>query len=83
MVFLIVQCLRRSDDDALSCVDAHRVEIFHIAYSDRVVETIPYDFIFDLLPSGQVFLDEDLRSSAQCFFGAQGQFLLIADFSRA
>ena len=48
------------DDYALPCVDAHGVEVLHVADDDAVVRGIPHDLVLVLLPSEDALLDEDL-----------------------
>ena len=57
VIFLIRQGLTRRHDDTLARVDAHRIEIFHIADGDAVVVVVANDFIFDFFPAGQIFLN--------------------------
>ncbi len=60
VVLLVRQRLRRGDDDALPGVDAHGIEVLHVADRDAVVGPVPDDFVLDLLPAVEVLLDEDL-----------------------
>ena len=60
VVFGVGQGLRGRDDDALARVDAHRVEVLHVADRDAVVVRVADDLVFDLLPAFEVFLDQDL-----------------------
>ena len=60
VVFGVGQRLGRGDDDALARVDAHGVEVLHVADGDAVVVGVADDLVFDFLPAFQVFLDEDL-----------------------
>src|SRR5713226_4794556 len=41
-------------------MDPHRIHVFHVAYDDAIVITIPHDLVFDLLPLLEVFLNQDL-----------------------
>ena len=64
LVLLVVERLRRRDDDGLARVDAHRVEVLHVADGDAVVAAVADDLVLDLLPAAQVLLDEHLRHAA-------------------
>ena len=64
VVFLVVQRLPRGHDDGLARMDAHRVEVFHVADSDAVVAPVPHDLVFDLFPAPQALLDQHLGHAA-------------------
>ena len=64
LVLLVVQGLSRRDDDRLAGVNAHRVEVLHVADGDAVVLLIADDLVLDLLPAAQIFLDKDLLDAA-------------------
>ena len=64
LVLLVVEGLRRRDDDGLARVDAHRVEVLHVADGDAVVAAVADDLVLDLLPAAQVFLDQHLANAA-------------------
>ena len=50
IIVLIGQCLGRSHDYALSCMDAERVEILHVADCNTIVIFVPDYLIFNLFP---------------------------------
>ena len=56
----IGQRLRRRDHDGVPGVDAHRVEVLHVADRDAGIGRIPHHLVLDLLPSPQRALDQDL-----------------------
>ena len=60
LVLLVVQGLRGRDDDRLARVDAHRVEVLHVADRDAVVPRVADDLVLDLLPAAQALLDQHL-----------------------
>ena len=60
-------------------MDAHRVEVFHVADGDGIATAIADDFILDLFPAGQVFFDEDLRYCLQYFADALFELLGVFD----
>src|SRR5665213_4323036 len=78
MVLGIGERLRRGDDDGLAGVDTHRVDIFHVAYRDAIVERIADDLVFDLFPAAQIFFDQDLRCDAKSFGRSLSEFFSIA-----
>ena len=52
--------LRGRDHDRVARVDAHRVEVFHVADRDAGVCCIAHDLVLDLLPTPQRPLDQHL-----------------------
>ena len=60
LVFLVGQGLRRRDDDGVAGVDAHRVDVFHVADGDARIAAVAHDLVLDLLPAEERSLDEDL-----------------------
>ena len=45
-------------------MDAHRIEVLHVADGDAVVATVANDLVLDLLPAAQAFLHQHLASAA-------------------
>jgi hypothetical protein len=62
VVFAVGERLARRHHDALARMDAHRVEVLHVADHDAVVEAVAHHFVFELLPADEVFLDQHLRA---------------------
>ena len=60
LVILVREGEAGSHDDALSCMDSHRVEVLHVAYDDAVVGGIAHDLVLVLLPAEDALLDQDL-----------------------
>ena len=54
------QCLGGSNDDALACMYAERVEVLHVADSDAVVEAVAHHLILHFLPSSEALLHQHL-----------------------
>ena len=54
----------RGHDDGLARVDAHRVEVLHVADGDAVVAPVAHDLVLDLLPAAQALLDQHLGHAA-------------------
>ena len=46
-------------------MDAHRVDIFHIADGDTVAVAVPDHFVFDLLPAADIPFHQDFTYAAQ------------------
>ena len=61
VVLFIIQGLRGSDHDRLTGMDAHRVEVFHVAHRDAVIPSVANDLVLDLLPTSQALLDKNLH----------------------
>ena len=78
VVFLVGECLGRTDHDGVSGVDAHRVDIFHVADGDGRVIFVPHDFIFDFFEALDALFDQDLlhRGQGQGIFHERQKFLL-------
>ena len=64
LVVAVGEGLARGDDDAIAGVDAHGVDVFHVADGDAVVGGVAHHLVLDLLPALQVTLDEDLVDGA-------------------
>ena len=64
LVLLVVERLRRGHDDGLARVDAHRVEVLHVADGDAVVAPVAHHLVLDLLPAAQALLDQHLGHAA-------------------
>jgi hypothetical protein len=64
-------------------MDSHRIEIFHVANRDAVIIAITDDFIFDFLPSLQVFFDENLAGEGKGLLNVFAQFCLIVGYARS
>ena len=60
LILIIRQCLCRSNNDTISCMNTNRVKILHTANGDAVVIAVTDDFKLDFLPSGNAALDEHL-----------------------
>src|SRR3989344_224641 len=82
VIFGVGECLRGRDDDALAGVDAHWIEIFHIADRDAIVGAVADDLILDFLQSAQVFLDKHLSHVAEDFGELCDEFFLVSHDSR-
>mmetsp|Transcript_26885 Transcript_26885/g.61267 ORF Transcript_26885/g.61267 Transcript_26885/m.61267 type:complete len:685 (+) Transcript_26885:1043-3097(+) len=54
------ECLRGGDDDGVTRVDAHRVEVLHVADRDAVVVGVTDHLVLKLLPTLQALVDNDL-----------------------
>ena len=64
LVFLVRERLARRDDDAVSGVDAHRVQVFHVAYRDARVGSVAHHFVLDLAPAAHRALHQHLVDGA-------------------
>ena len=79
MIVGIGKGLRGRDHNAVTGVDPHRIDIFHIADGDRRARVIAEHFVFDLLPSSHAALNQHLadRAGQQTFRGYRGQRMWI------
>ena len=86
LIFLVRQGLGRSYNDTVSCVDADRINILHVADSDTVPCTVAHHFIFDLLPSCNAPLHQNLAHSGEpqtVFQNAFQLFLVVCNTAAA
>ena len=60
MIFTVCKCLRRSNNNTFTGMNTQRIEIFHVADSDAIVEFVPYNFIFNFFPSLERFFNKNL-----------------------
>src|SRR5713101_71964 len=60
LVLLVGERLRWRDDDRVTGVDAHRVEVLHVADRDAGISGIAHDLVLDLLPADERAFHEDL-----------------------
>ncbi len=60
VILRIGKRLRRGDDDALSGMDAQRVEVLHVTHGDAVVETVAHHLILYFLPALQALFHQHL-----------------------
>ena len=83
MIFTVRQGLAGSDHNTLTGVDAHGIKILHVADRNAVISAVAHHLVFDLLPAGQVFLDQNLRGVGKGFLGFVDQFFAVAADARA
>ena len=62
LILMVSQRLGRCDDDGVTGMHAHGVEVFHIADGDAVVVAVTHNFVFDFLPAGHTALNEHLTN---------------------
>src|SRR5262245_9574545 len=65
MIFNITECLTGRDHYALSSVDSHWIEVFHVTDSHAVIKPVTDDFILDFLPSRECLFYKYLRAIAK------------------
>ena len=58
-------------------MNTKRVEVFHVAYGDAVVVFVANDFVFNLLPSFEALLYENLRRERESFFSKFVEFFFV------
>ena len=64
LVFFVGEGLAGRDDDAVAGVDAHRVEVFHVADGDAVIGGVAHDLVLDFFPAAHALLDQHLVDRA-------------------
>ena len=65
LILLVAQCLGRSHNNTVSCVDAYRIDIFHITYGNAVSCAVAHYFVLDLFPACNTTLDKHLTNTGQ------------------
>ncbi len=65
LVLLIPEGLRGSDDDGVAGMDAHRINVFHVADGDAGIGGVSHHLILDLFPADHALLDKDLVNHAE------------------
>ena len=86
LIFLVRQSLGRRYNDTVSCMDAYGINILHVADSDTVPCTVAHHFIFDLLPSCNAPLHQNLAHSGKSqtvFQNAFQLFLIVCNTAAA
>jgi hypothetical protein len=58
-------------------MNAHGIEVLHIAYRDAIIGAVADDFVFDFFPAFKVFLDQNLRGMGKGFFEGFMELLLV------
>ena len=53
LVFRIAQCLAGGNHDAITGMNAHRIEVFHVADGDAIIGGVPHHLVLDLFPADQ------------------------------
>ena len=66
LILLVGERLAGRDDDAVSRVHAHRVDVLHVAHGDAVVGRVPHHLVLDLLPSYEGLFQEHLVDGTRC-----------------
>src|SRR5205085_8765147 len=79
LVFDVTQRLRRGDGDRVTRVHTHRIEVLYRTHDHAVVDTVAHDLEFELFPTGDRTLDEDLADWAgvKAFCREAKQFVLV------
>ena len=65
VILLVGQGLRGADDDRVTGMDSHRIDIFHIADGDGCVVTVTHDFVFNLFIALNAFFNQNLMDRRQ------------------
>jgi hypothetical protein len=65
VVLVVGKGLGRSNNDTLSSMNTHGIEVLHVANSDTVVEAITHNLVLSLLPALDTLLDKHLQKSTR------------------
>src|SRR5437762_7194214 len=64
LILGVIERLRRRHHDRVAGVDAHGVDVLHVAYRDAVVAGVAHHLVLDLLPALETLLDQYLGDAA-------------------
>ena len=53
LVFLVAQRLAGGHHDAVAGVDAHGIQVFHVADDYAIVRTVPHHLVLEFFPADQ------------------------------
>ena len=76
MVFPVRQGLGRADDDGVTCMDADRIQVLHVADRNRVVRSVSDHFIFNLFIAFDTLFDQYLADGRKVQASLQQLFQL-------
>mmetsp|Transcript_129238 Transcript_129238/g.182227 ORF Transcript_129238/g.182227 Transcript_129238/m.182227 type:complete len:271 (+) Transcript_129238:422-1234(+) len=77
VVFIIVQGLRWCNHDGFTCMNAHRIKVFHVAHGDAVVVFVTHHFVLQFFPTLQRLVNDHLWTVHQCHAHQLFQVLLV------
>ena len=66
VVLFVGQGLGGTHDDGISCVDADRIQVLHVADRDGGIVRVPHHFVLDLLVSPDAFFNQHLMDRGDC-----------------
>ena len=82
LIFLIPQRLGRSHYNAVPCMNAHGIDVFHITHGNAIACAVAHHFILDFLPSRNAAFHQDLPHTGKTktvFQNAFQFFLIVGD----
>ncbi len=62
LVFAVRNRLARRHYDTVACMDADRVDVFHVTHDNGVVNCVAHHFILNFFKTGNAFFDQALRN---------------------
>mmetsp|Transcript_53358 Transcript_53358/g.126154 ORF Transcript_53358/g.126154 Transcript_53358/m.126154 type:complete len:499 (-) Transcript_53358:1442-2938(-) len=83
VVLVVGERLRGRDDNRLAGVDAHRVEVLHVADGHAVVVGVTHDLVLGLLPALDGLLHKHLRAGGQSDLHQRLELRLVVRKARA
>ena len=85
VILFVCQRLRRADHDGVAGVDAHGVEVLHVADGNGGVVGVPHDLVFDFLEALDALLHQNLMDGRQhqSVFHDLPEFVLVIGKSAA
>jgi hypothetical protein len=63
-------------------VDSHGIKVFHVTHGYAVIKSVPDHLILDFLPSGEIFLDQNLGAVSERCGCSLAQFLRVQTYAR-
>ena len=65
LIFLIRQRLRRRDGNAVTCVNAHRIDVFNGADNDAIVSFVSHHLHLELFPTKQRLINQQFAGGGK------------------
>mmetsp|Transcript_22073 Transcript_22073/g.51821 ORF Transcript_22073/g.51821 Transcript_22073/m.51821 type:complete len:265 (-) Transcript_22073:1330-2124(-) len=65
VILIVRKRLGRRNHNGLACVYTHWIQVLHVTDNQAVVPGITHHFVFQLLPSLQALIDDDLRRGGE------------------
>src|SRR5689334_18932591 len=82
-MLVISNGLKRADNDGLTSVDTHGVDVFEGSWGEAVIEHISDDFVLEFFPSSQILFKQNLRRGNEGNFAELNEFFNVLSETRS